>query len=102
MKFLQGLRRGTVTGPAFALLRRKTQLTEGGWCSVLKAGRMRSQWRAFSSFLPSGFSLVESPPGLEEGNVCFIFCLALQGLLGAGVFLLASDSASLNTVAFSP
>lgn len=47
-------------------------------------------------------AILESPPGLEEGNVCFIFCLALQGLLGAGVFLLASHSASLNTVAFSP
>lgn len=63
------------------------------------------------------FSL-ESPLGLEKGTVCFIFVWP-AGLLRAGVrafkefkgqfkellsglFLLAPDSNSLNTVAFSP
>lgn len=51
-------------------------------------------------YLARRFSL-ESPPGLEKGNVCFIFVQPDRSL-GPGVFLLVSDSTSLNIVGFSP
>lgn len=51
-------------------------------------------------YLALRFSL-ESPPGLEKGNVCFIFVQPDRSL-GPGDFLWLSDSTSLNIVGFFP
>lgn len=84
MKFLQGLG-GTVPGPAFALLRRKTQLTKGSWCSVLTSSGparvgARDCTERFSSFLPLVLPVGASRLGDRE---CVFYLLS--GLAGLGL-----------------